>query len=576
MRKFWVVFIVVCVCVLGGLGLLYRAMQGLETEGPVATGGGVLEWRVDAEFAEEPADSPLTLVLEGRRPVMRDLVFALGRAARDERITGMLLDIRQLPVDWAKVEELRDAVAAFAAGGKPVVAYVESGGDKEYALALGASHVVMPPEGNLFVLGVSAELTFLKDTLDKLGMRADFVHVGRYKSAPEMLTRSGPSEANREMIESVVDSQYERLVDLIAAGRHVDTEAARVWIDTGLYDAQGALAAGLVDTVASLDGAKEHWFPDQESVPFEDYLRGPRRGRAAATVALVHISGTITGGESHDDDWTGPMTGSDTVVERLEKAREDRGVRAVILRVDSPGGSALASDLIWQEVARVRKEKPVLVSMSGYAASGGYYISCGADSIFAEPGTLTGSIGVFAGKVDIRGFYEKIGVQREYISRGENALLFSNDDVFTEPQRAALQAQLGRFYDRFVAKVAEGRRLTPEAVAAIAEGRVWTGAQAREHGLVDGLGGLQRTLTAAKRLLGVPESGLVAVQTYEEPLTFLERMLASSIRRRTTGVRAALPLLPAASALRRDGVIAAASLLDGRPLALLPLRIDLH
>jgi protease-4 len=264
------------------------------------------------------------------------------------------------------------------------------------------------------------------------------------------------------------------------------------------------------------------------------------------------------------------------VVERLRRAREDKSIRAVILRVDSPGGSALASDLIWQEVARVRQQKPVLVSMSGYAASGGYYVSCGADSIFAEPGTLTGSIGVFAGKVDLRGFYEKIGVRREFVTRGANALLFGDNDVFNDEQRAALEAQLGDFYDRFVAKVAAGRHLETSAVEALAEGRVWTGQQAVENGLVDGLGGLQRAILAAKRMLGIPPGALVSVQTYEEPLTFIERLLASSLRRRSGGARVSLPALTAAEALRRDGTIAAAALLDGRPLALLPLRIQFH
>jgi protease IV len=247
-------------------------------------------------------------------------------------------------------------------------------------------------------------------------------------------------------------------------------------------------------------------------------------------------------------------------------------VQAVLLRVDSPGGSALASDLIWREVARVRDRKPVIVSMAEYAASGGYYVACGADSIFAEPGTLTGSIGVFAGKVAMSGLYSKLGITREFVTRGENALLFSDSASFTDAQRAALQATLGAFYTRFVAKVAQGRRLPEMEVAALAEGRVWTGAQAQARGLVDGLGGLTRALDAAKRMIGVGTDDLVTIVSYEEEPGLLERMLARALRhsavRLDAGLAAAVPP-PAVS-----GLLAAAPLLDGRPLALLPLRLD--
>jgi protease IV len=285
------------------------------------------------------------------------------------------------------------------------------------------------------------------------------------------------------------------------------------------------------------------------------------------------VSGTIVTGDSGSDGWSGHHAGSTTIVDRLRRAREDEDVRAVLLRVDSPGGSALASDLIWSEVARVRERKPVIVSMAGYAASGGYYISCGADSIFAEPGTLTGSIGVFAGKVATSGFYAKIGVHREYVTRGRNALLFSDNAGFSDGQRAALTQTLGAFYDRFVGKVATGRRLPIDEVARLAEGRVWTGAQARERGLVDGLGGLTRALTAAKLMIGTRPGEAVGLVTYEGEPGFFEQLLARALRRsavRATG--AATSLLPVAEA---DGLIAAVPLLDGRPLALLPLRIEL-
>lgn len=575
MRRFWIAFLIVAAVVVGGLAWMSRVLRDLEG-GPVAVGGGVLHWRVEEAYAEEREADALTLLLEGHRPLLRDVVFGLARAARDDRITGLFLEIGALPAGWAQAEELRDAVATFARSGKPTVAWLESGGEREYLLALPARKIVLAPEGNLMILGVTAELSFLKGTLDKLGMQADFVHVGRYKSAPEQLTREEPSEPHREMIEAIVDDHYRRLITAVAAARGVDEARAREWIDVGLYDAPTALAAGLVDAVgiAGDDGAGA--FAGQDFVAMEDYVLAGRRGRAAGAVALVPVTGTIVTGESGHDGWSGWRAGSGTVVERLRRARDDDAIDAVLLRVDSPGGSALASDLIWHEVARVREKKPVVVSMGGYAASGGYYVSCGADSIFAAAGTLTGSIGVFAGKVDMAGFYGKLGVRREYVTRGQNALLFSDAATFSDAQRQALAEALGSFYDRFVAKVAAGRRLTPEEVGAVAQGRVWTGAQAAARGLVDGQGGLLRALDSAKRLSGLEPDQLVSVVTYEEPLGLFERMLLRALRRSDAGAGAvpAAALSPVVAALRRDGTLAAVGLLDGTPLALLPLRIE--
>ncbi len=573
MKRFWIAFVVVAALLFGALAWLSSALRDFEGGLVEEAGGGTLVWRVQEEYAEEQAVAPLTLVMEGARPLLRDIVFGLARAARDNRIDGLRLEVKAVPGSWAQLQEMREAVAGFARSGKPVEVWLESGGEKEYLLALAGGRVTMAPEGNLMILGVTAEMSFLKGTLDKLGMEAEFVHVGRYKSAPEQLTRSEPTAPHREMIESVVEDHYARLVADVAAARGVGPERARAWIDAGLYDAEQALAAGLVDSIgpAPRDG-------EEDTVDLEQYALARRRGRAAGAVALVTVAGAIMPGESGRDAWSGPYSGSDTVIERLERAREDDGVGAVLLRVDSPGGSALASDLIWREVARVRERKPVIVSMAGYAASGGYYVSCGADSIFAAPGTLTGSIGVFAGKVDMTGFYGKLGISREFVTRGENALLFSDGSGFTEAQRRTLEAALGQFYARFVDKVAQGRRLPIADVERLAEGRVWTGAQGAGNGLVDGLGGLTRALTAAKRMMGLEPEELVSVVTYEEPLGWVERLLVRALRRSGAGARAGVPAgVPAVLAdLPRAGPLADVPLLDGRPLALLPFRLELR
>ncbi|MBK7703698.1 MAG: signal peptide peptidase SppA [bacterium] len=410
-----------------------------------------------------------------------------------------------------------------------MTAWLSFAGSGEYALALAADRIVLAPEGVVLVPGASAQMQFLAGTLEKLGVAADYVHVGRYKSAPEAMTRTEATEPHREMIASLVEAHYRDLVALIARDRGLDEAAVAGLVDQGLFDGAGALAAALVDTLDYQDAAFRADFGEAESTPFEDYLLSPGRGHGER-VALVTVEGTIVEGESGRDFWSGPMAGSDTVIEQLRDAAEDEGIAAVVLRVDSPGGSATASDLIWDEINRTRQEKPVVVSMSGYAASGGYYVACPADSIFAEPGTLTGSIGVFAGKMDRHRLYEKIGLNREFVVRGRNALMFADADRFDDGQRALLQGQLDAFYGRFVGKVAAGRRLDPAAVAAVAEGRVWTGRQAVAAGLVDGLGGLGRALAAVRGLIGAEPGAPLRLVTFDRQPSLFERLLSQAMR----------------------------------------------
>ncbi len=581
MRKFWIVFVVIAVLLIGGLGLLWKAVSSFEETGPVK--GSVLHWQAAGAYPEHPPDGFLEQLTAGDVLTHHQLLAALGRAAEDQAITTLVMDLRGVSLNWAQLEELHDAVRRFREAGKTVWAYIEDGGNADYALATAADRVAMAPEGYLMVLGVAAELAFLRDTLAKLGLEADFLHVGRYKSAPEQLTRSSASEANREMTTSLVEARYRLLIDLIAAGRARDEETVRRWIDVGIYDADSALAAGLVDTVLDAGVVLGEVFPEDELAPLQDYARRAPRTKARHQIALIVAEGTIVTGSSRYDNLQGRLLGSDTLVEQLAEARRDKKVGAVVLRVHSPGGSALASDLIWREIARVRQVKPVIVSMGGYAASGGYYIACGADSIFADVGTLTGSIGVFAGKLDMSRMYGKIGVQREFISRGENALFWHDAGGFTPAQRALFQARLDSFYERFLAKVAAGRGLTPQQVEAAAQGRVWTGDQALEHGLVDGLGSLERALTAAKRRLGLQPDEAVVVRVYTKQLNWFERTMLGALRSRVGDEARRLaastpcdglpePLATRVAGLARTGLADVLPLLDGRPLALLPWR----
>lgn len=601
MKKFWIVLFVLAVVVGGGFGFTWYMVRSLEGGAGPDVKGGVLVWKVDGGLPEERDRSFWGQVRSGADATFSETLFGLMRAAKDDRITGLVLDVQAADMDWAKLEELRGAVGTFRDAGKPVVAYLEAGMTRDYALATAADRVVLAPEANLMVLGLSAELSFMKDTLAKLGMEADFVHVGAYKSAPERMTRSSASEANRQMIESIVGDQFDALVGMIADGRDADRDEVARWIDQGMFDGPGAVAAGLADTLMYYDQMLDKEFPGDDVTFLDDYLQESSKGEGGGKkVALVFITGVIMPGESRYDNLQGKIAGSETVIDDLQKAADDKSVDAVILRVDSPGGSALASDLIWHEIAELKTQKPVIVSMSGLAASGGYYVSCLGDSIFADPGTLTGSIGVFAGKMNRQQMYRKIGVNREFITRGENALLFSDEGTFTEAQRALFQAQLDAFYARFLGKVGDGRKLPVAKVHEVAQGRVWTGRQGVERGLVDDLGGLRRSLDATKRRLGVDVADKVTVVTYAEPLSWAEEMLLRSLREggmASIAARVGLPVggaggpegpLGAAGAaadllggslvasLREDGTLAAASMLDGRPLALLPVSIRLR
>lgn len=577
MRKFWIVFLIIAVVIVGGLGLLWKAASSL---GPgEGSEGGVLHWRLAGPLPEAIDDSFLGQLQGGDLLTFRQAIFALDRAASDPQIKAMLLELDGLAVSWAQLEELHAAVSAFRASGKPVWSLVSFAGNADYALAAAADHVAMVPEGNLMVLGVSAELAFLKDTLGKVGVEAEFLHVGEYKSAPEQLTRNEPTDPNRDMTRSLVNERYEQLVDLIAAGRNRPRDQVKGWIDVGMYDGDTALAGGLVDELADLDDILNDLLPDEDVANFEDYaLDGGQAGKANRTVALVVAAGAIMPGESRRDPLQGEVLGSDTVIEQLADAREDDAIDAVLLRIDSPGGSAMASDLIWREIERVREVKPVVVSMGGYAASGGYYIACGADSIFADRGTLTGSIGVFAGKMNLAGLYDKLDLHREYFTRGENALFWHPGTSFSPAQRDLFQQQLDRFYARFVSKVAAGRDLEFEAVDRVARGRVWSGAQALEHDLVDGIGGLERALTSAKVMAGAAPDEKVRIRTYGKELGWLERAMLDALR--SSGAASAwvsagptdpwpLPLRTMADQLAAPGLSTVVQLLDGRPVALM-------
>lgn len=495
---------------------------------PAWTGGaGYLALDLSGSLPEEPA-SGLGSLFERRPPSLRALVEAVDRAAGDASVRGLLLRVGPLDAGWGRVQELRDALVRFRRSGKPSWAHLEYAGNLEYYLATGCAKVAAAPTAILDVSGLAAEVTFYRGTLDKLGVEAQFEGVGRYKNAPNQLTEKGFTEAHREQTEALVNSLFEQYVRGVAEARGLSADEVRALVDLGPFSAQAAKEKGLVDELLYQDEV-EGRLPASSRIQPGAYVRGARGGflDRRARVALVYAAGEIVPGESQASPFGGGLAGADTIVRGLRQAREDATVRAILLRVDSPGGSGTASDAVWREVSLARRSKPVVVSMGDYAASGGYYVSMGADAIVAQPGTITGSIGVFSGKLSFRRLYEKLGISQETVRRGRHATLFSSYAPWTEDERAKVRALNVAFYETFVEKAAAGRRKSQDALEAVAQGRVWTGEEALAAGLVDVLGGMDVALRVAKERARIPKGQDAVLVVMPERRGVLETILES-------------------------------------------------
>ena len=454
---------------------------------------------LSGDIPEQPA-SDFGFLFDSSPPSLRAVVESLERGAKDPKIKGAIIEVGGLSDSgWGKVQELRDAIARFRKSGKPAYAYIEFCGNREYYLATACSKVYAVPSALILVSGLAAEVTFFRRTLDKLGVQAEFEGVGKYKNAPNQFTEDSFTGPHREQMEALVDSLYGQYVAGIASSRNKTAEEVRALVDQGPYDGQSALAAGLVDELIYRDELEKRLKHAEHLTPGR-YVRASRGfgfdGRAK--VALVYAVGTIVPGKSGSGPFSGGLVGSETLARVIREARDDEQVRAIVLRVDSPGGSGTASDVIWREVVLARKVKPVVVSMGDVAASGGYYIAMNGDAIVAEPGTITGSIGVFSGKFNLRGLYDKIGLTKEIVARGRNATIFSDYQPWSAEEKARMRSLMTSFYADFIAKAAAGRKKTVEEIDRVAQGRVWTGAEALKVGLVDRLGGLDIALALAR------------------------------------------------------------------------------
>ena len=557
------------------------------TAAPTIPDDSYLVLHVEGMLGEQPTlDDPLADVLGGDSALsVIEIDSALRKAAVDDRIAGVFVRVGPLATGMGKVQEIRDAIARYReTSGKPIMAWMEVGGTKEYYLASACSEVYMAPQGMLLFTGLRFAMTFYKGTLDKIGVEAEFARVGEYKSAVEAYTREEMSDSAAEMMNALADSLFEQIVSDVAGSRGMTVEQMRAIVDDPPVTAADAVEAGLVDEVLYRDELEQRFKPADEEewslITLGTYSRispaslglgeGPK-------IAVIYCEGAIMPGESSPPYYGGDRTmGSSTISRVLEDVREDDSIEAVVMRVDSPGGSGLASDVIWREVVLTSEVKPVVVSMSDYAASGGYYIAMAADAVVAQPGTLTGSIGVYSGKFNLAGLYEKVGLSIETVERGEYAGLLSSSRSFTDAEREKLEEMVLGFYDTFITKAAEGRDTDPASIDRVARGRVWSGEQALEVGLVDQLGGFREALDVTKELAGIDPDDEVSLVLLPAQRTLLEEILDTPSTRALPvddRLRAVLPELDASL----SHLLTVAPLLgSGTPLAMMPYQLVVY
>jgi protease-4 len=492
----------------------------------------VLVFDVPGEVDEgppPPSASPPLDFLRRDRPMFHELLFAVRNAAEDASVAAIVLHIDGLDWGWARVAELADALRAFRAAGKPVYASLAGGGEKEYLLAATAGTVAMAPVATLQLDGLSASALFLRGTYEKLDIRPNFQHVGRYKSAVETYTRTGLSPEAREAMQSLLQDQYDDLTQRLAAARSLEPAQVRQLIEGGPYPASRARALGLLDTLlsqADVDSLAARQTGERLST--ESLLRYAQEGGAGVGehIALLVAEGEIVDGRSREAPFGGRSVGDRTLVEALREIRGRKSVRAVVLRIDSPGGSGDASDAVWQELRRLRREKPLIVSMGDVAASGGYYLACAGDVVLANRGTITGSIGVFGGKLNVLGLFRKLGLNVETVKQGRHADMWSPYRDFDDEERKLYQSNLEEFYRVFVSRVAEGRRLAAATVDSVGHGRVWSGSSAVRLGLVDREGGLEEAFELARERAGIAKDADLVVDVYPRPRrTWIQRWL---------------------------------------------------
>ena len=525
------------VVVLTGIILMFVVMRVASSFGdrkPTVADGSTLILKLEGDVPEKAAPEIPLPFFEGQSPMtVQQLWVTLKKAAVDSRIKAVIFEPRGVGAGWAKMQEIHQELEQFRKTGKPLVAFLRNPGGREYYLATACDRVYMTPEDSLDLKGLRVEAMFLKNTLDKLGVKMDIIHAGKYKDAGDMLTQTSMSPETREVLNQILDQFYGDLVTTIATGRKKQPDEVRSIIDKGPYRAAAALSNGLVDAVKFEDQVEGEMQTrlnrgDLKKLSSKTYLKitpqsvGVEGGKR---IAFIVGDGEITRGSGEGPFGSEEGFTSGGFNKLLKQVENDSTIKAAIVRVNSPGGDGIASDDILHEVKNLSRKKPVIISMSDLAASGGYFVAMTGDPIVAYPNTLTGSIGVIMGKLNLRGLYDKIGIQKELLTRGRYAALDSDYENLSDDERQKLRQDVDDFYKAFVTRVAEGRKRPYDQIEAIAQGRVWLGAQGKQNGLVDELGGIDRAIELAKQKAHIPASEKITLVAYPPKRNIVDMIL---------------------------------------------------
>lgn len=536
MAKFLIGLITGVVLVLVAIFLLLYVGLRFREKPPTIADHSVLVLRLSGDVPEKaPVDLSL-LSSSGPSLTVGNVWLNLRKAAADPRIKALLLEPEDLTAGWGKLQEFRDDLDEFRKSGKPVYAYLRTPGTHEYYVALAADRILMGGSDRLMLKGLRAETMYFKNTLDKLGVSVQIEHAGKYKDFGDMFTRTDMSPETHEVIGSMVADLYGNLVAHIAVARKKSPDAVHALIDSGPFTAGQALAAGLVDELRFEDQAFGELQAQLHSgnlakVSGERYNRVPPEDAhlgGTGRIAIVAAQGDIVTGDPGDDGSEPSELTSYGFDKVLRQVGGDSGIKGVIVRIDSPGGEVTASDEIWREMNLLNKKKPLVISMSDVAASGGYYMAMTGDPIVAEPATETGSIGVVFGKPDLHGLYDKIGVTKDAVEQGKHADIDSDYTALSPDELDLLRKGVDESYQDFVTKVANARKRPYQEIEPVAQGRVWLGDQARAHGLVDELGGLDSAVMLLKKKAGIPATQNVSVEFYPAQRSLLDLLLRRS------------------------------------------------
>jgi protease IV len=542
---------------------------------------------LEGDVPEKPqTEMPIPfLEREGNAVTVTEIWRSLERASADNRIKAIIMEPHGTAMGWAKMQEIRADIVKFKKSGKPVYAYLRNPGLREYYLASAADKIYFTPTDVLYIKGLRAELTYYKGTLDKLGVQMEMEHAGKYKDALDSFVRTSMTPETREVMNSFLDDLYGQIVSAIAGSRKKSEAEVRAMIDDGPLLSKAAVDRGLIDGLLFEDQfydevKKKAGVTELKKISMSEYSQANRATDTRNKIAILVGDGAITRGSSPTSAFgeEGGIT-STSMMKHIRQIRDDSSIKGVILRVDSPGGDAIASDEILREMKLLSQKKPLVISMSDVAASGGYYISMTGDPVLAYPGTITGSIGVIFGKVNLRGLYDKIGVTKESLIRGKNAAIDSEYTALSPEGRKKLKEGIDEIYHTFLGHVASARKKEMTEIEDLAQGRAWLGSQAKSRGLVDELGGLDRSLELIKERAKIGAGEKVALVLYPPKKTLFEQLFSKTTQAvsrlwMVTNVEASQITIPFEKQMETELGFSPRLLLDGRMLGLLPYRME--